>query len=545
MANLTGHGSCRLLHTVSGGLPLTSCSLKGGVGSCGSWNSTLLPPGFTQGILGPITVPRTGGIGAAHLTIFTMDMQKPGAVFPPVCINGCVNSSGWLRIMRSTSVDGGRRWTQQQKPVWTHQFVDKGTPPGAPFIAVLPSQILELRSGRLLFIFEVNTAATESGFQGAGGSFLQNMNSLMYTLSSLDGGDSWESLANLDGPPYIKTPPTGVDASPVLWIAEGRGEFGSEIAATELSNGNVVAFIRPHYSPYMIEALSKSEGAEWIPLSKGHFVMYACGSAAVTTTSGAVLVGGRFPGQGVQVSWDNGKTFRTYTIDSTGHGQGSMIEAAPNVVLFVYGEQSLHVPSAEAAPRFAPESYTVVDIAVTVVAGGPHLRQQYIRVSADPQELTPLSPAEAHELLAQYHSPPPHQPTAILQQPMATKETWASLSNDGWQFVGGDWSVSSSANGSSLVAPNNNQQNFAFHSQRQFIARTNSEVLLTATFEFQWQYFFTTAGFIFGAKNSSSFLQLDFPHEDPKNSILHFCWLLDWLLVAGCCIGCWLLGWYA
>ena len=49
--------------------------------------------------------------------------------------------------------------------------------------------------------------------------------------------------------------------SPVLWIAEARGEFGSEIAAAELPNGNVVAFIRPHYSPYMIEALSTSEGA--------------------------------------------------------------------------------------------------------------------------------------------------------------------------------------------------------------------------------------------------------------------------------------------
>jgi hypothetical protein len=141
-----------LLRAKGGGLPLAACALKGGVGTCGNWTGSPLPPGISQGTLGPVTVPSGGG--PAALDVFTMDMHPPGAAFPPLCQNGCVNSSGWVRILRSTSRDSGRSWTQ--KPVWTHQFVDKGRPAGAPFVAVLPSQILELRSGRLLFFFEVN-----------------------------------------------------------------------------------------------------------------------------------------------------------------------------------------------------------------------------------------------------------------------------------------------------------------------------------------------------------------------------------------------------
>ena len=72
----------------------------------------------------------------------------------------------------------------------------------------------------------------------------------MFSLTSSDGGQSWASLANLDGPPYIRTPPTGVDVSPVLWIAEARGNFGSEIAATETAHGKIIAMVRPHYSAY-------------------------------------------------------------------------------------------------------------------------------------------------------------------------------------------------------------------------------------------------------------------------------------------------------
>jgi hypothetical protein len=483
----------QLLHTVDG-LSLVPCSVvEGALGTCSNSTSTDIPPIVAAGILASAEV-NDGGL--VQLTVFTMDMNAPSSPLPSFpqgkgtyCINGCVKSAGWLRILRSSSLDSGRSWVTDPQAVWSHRFAGHGTvwnpngtatgAAGGDFVAVLPSQILQLRSGKLLFMFEVNTLATESGWSGAGGSFLEQPppGGVMYSLSSSDlGGASWTSLANLDGPPYITTPPTGVDTSPVLWVAEGRGQFGSEIAATELANGNILAFIRPHYSPYMIEALSKTGGAEWTPLAKGHFPMYACGTAAVTTANGAVLVGGRFPGTGLQVSWDNAMSFRTFTIDSAGHGQGTMVEIAPNIVLYIYG--------------------------------GPHLRQQLIRVRTDPDEITPVSKLEADELMAKVHAPTNDIVLTATSHHPSTAELrmdQLNLSDAGWDFLGSSWSVSSSANGTALTAPTNNEDNFAFH---------RSAVLQgswRADFEFQWQYFFTTAGFIFGAENSSSFFQLDFP----------------------------------
>ena len=119
-------------------------------------------------------------------------------------------------------------------------------------------------------------------------------------------------------------------------------------------------------SAFMVEATSYTEGAEWTPLAKGHFPMYALGTAAVTTENGAILFAGRLPGQGLQVSWDHGMTYQAFTIDSTGHGQGTMIEVAPNVVL--------------------------------VVLGAGHLQQQFIQVSRDPNRITPLSASAARAL---------------------------------------------------------------------------------------------------------------------------------------------------
>ena len=69
--------------------------------------------------------------------------------------------------------------------------------------------------------------------------------------------------------------------------------------------------------------------------------------------------------------------------------------------------------------------------------------------------------------------------------------------------------MSSEANGFALTAPNNNEDNFAFYRPSSVSAAFQGS--LRARFEYQWQYFFTTAGFIFGAHNTSSFFQLDFP----------------------------------
>ena len=57
----------------------------------------------------------------------------------------------------------------------------------------------------------------------------------------------------------------------------------------------------------------------------------------LTIRSGVVLLGGRFPGIGVQVSRDGGMTWNFYQVDSAGWANGAMFEIEPDVVLFTYG----------------------------------------------------------------------------------------------------------------------------------------------------------------------------------------------------------------
>ena len=54
--------------------------------------------------------------------------------------------------------------------------------------------------------------------------------------------------------------------------------------------------------------------------------MYALGSAALTTESGVMLVGGRFPSLAIQATWTNGQTWSMYVIDSCDTAQGTMME---------------------------------------------------------------------------------------------------------------------------------------------------------------------------------------------------------------------------
>ncbi len=65
--------------------------------------------------------------------------------------------------------------------------------------------------------------------------------------------------------------------------------------------------------------------------------MYACTNSMLTTRSGVILIGGRFPGIAVQASFDDGMTWRCCQIDTALWANGSMYEIEPDVVLFVYG----------------------------------------------------------------------------------------------------------------------------------------------------------------------------------------------------------------
>jgi len=95
--------------------------------------------------------------------------------------------------------------------------------------------------------------------------------------------------------------------------------------------------VRPYRSPVMWESWSFDDGVTWQPLTRGPFPMYACNQSMISTRNGALIIGGRFPGMGIQVSHDGGMTWTGHTIDNSTWSNGAMFEVEPNVVLFIYG----------------------------------------------------------------------------------------------------------------------------------------------------------------------------------------------------------------
>ena len=87
----------------------------------------------------------------------------------------------------------------------------------------------------------------------------------------------------------------------------------------------------------MWESWSHDDGLTWTPMARGAFAMYASTNSMLTTRSGVILIGGRFPGIAVQASFDDGMTWRCYQIDTALWANGSMYEIERDVVLFVYG----------------------------------------------------------------------------------------------------------------------------------------------------------------------------------------------------------------
>lgn len=95
-------------------------------------------------------------------------------------------------------------------------------------------------------------------------------------MRSSTGGLSWEAdLAPLNG-------------APCCWGMVNKGQ--SQISATELNDGRVLAMLRPDaWEEAMWEVWSSDFGVSWGPLAQGHFPMYARLDAMLTTNSGATL----------------------------------------------------------------------------------------------------------------------------------------------------------------------------------------------------------------------------------------------------------------
>eukprot|EP01051_Picozoa_sp_SAG22_P012851 SAG22_NODE_1375_length_4557_cov_4.997208_4_plen_70_part_00 len=68
-------------------------------------------------------------------------------------------------------------------------------------------------------------------------------------------------------------------------------------------------------------------------MSRGDF--YLAAEAAITTTSGVIIFGGRYPAEALQVSYDDGESFLMYMIDAGGDiSNGGFVELEPDLILY-------------------------------------------------------------------------------------------------------------------------------------------------------------------------------------------------------------------
>ena len=193
-----------------------------------------------------------------------------------------------------------------------------------PWNRLYPSRMLETQDGSLLLVCYATTDAPEARVL-RGRYYPQRPFPCTagYSIRSTDGGENWSAPVNIDGPPHTAT-----------WMV---AKEGSETSVAQTKDGKTMALVRPFASPLMWETWSLDDGVTWQPLARGPFPMYACNNSMITTQSGALIIGGRFPGIGIQVSRDGGMSWQGACIDAAGWANGAMYEVEPDVVLFIYG----------------------------------------------------------------------------------------------------------------------------------------------------------------------------------------------------------------
>ena len=146
-----------------------------------------------------------------------------------------------------------------------------------------------------------------------------------FACRSTDDGRTWSAPVNVDNP--------GIDKEGKLY--DGNLDL-TEVCGAQMSDGRIMALIRPIYSPWMWETWSTDGGATWGPIVRGPFPGYGS-SNMLRTASGALLVAHRLPSMTINCSFDDGHTWDEGTlVDSAIWIMGSMIEVEPDVVLYVY-----------------------------------------------------------------------------------------------------------------------------------------------------------------------------------------------------------------
>lgn len=220
------------------------------------------------------------------------------------------------QILKSTSQDQGRTWSPYR------QVGDVTLPDSYPYENFSAGSMIQTRDGRLVLMG--NSSGNYKDIRKAGRCVIHHDALGSFCVCSDDGGETWSEAVDIDGPPHDER----------YWLFM---KCGCEISGTELADGTLLTINRPIWSPFVWESRSSDGGHTWTPMTRGPFSLYAACSAMVTTTSGAVVIGGRFPALAVQVSRDNGYTWQCHQTDTAAWANGSMLEVEPDVVLYVYG----------------------------------------------------------------------------------------------------------------------------------------------------------------------------------------------------------------
>lgn len=221
--------------------------------------------------------------------------------------------SGGETLQFAESIDRGHSWSQ---PATTSV---PSSPPGC--VSGAWGSMLNLDDGATLLFGAGEVESVDSANVWTWGS----IHCKAFAVRSDDDGHTWSDPVNLDGP--------CVDA-------HGNEHGGGNLDLTEqtpmqLSNGRIMVFLRPIFSPWMWETWSDDGGRTWGPCVRGPFPGYATPNA-VQTTSGALLFAHRLPQLTVHCSQDDGRTWQGTIIDSGMWAMGGMCEVEPDVVLYVY-----------------------------------------------------------------------------------------------------------------------------------------------------------------------------------------------------------------
>ena len=223
-------------------------------------------------------------------------------------------------IQKATSNDQGKSWSSMRK-VGQIRFS-----PQRAFDRLCSSGLLSLADGSLLLFAFAYALEQVTVVDGRMFYIYPPPGTIDVCLRSTDGGESWSGPANLDGPPYDDS----------RWMFAKDTDV--ETSKVQLPDGTILRMSRPFYSPFMWESRSHDGGRSWSPAARSAFPMYACTEAMVCTSSGTLLIGGRFPSLTVQVSHDRGLSWQAFVIDQTGaRANGAMFEVEPDVVVFIYG----------------------------------------------------------------------------------------------------------------------------------------------------------------------------------------------------------------